>query len=421
MTLLLIIVVCIILSAYFSSTETAFSSLNKARLKGHVKSGLKGAALAYDLSENFDKILSTILIGNNIVNIVSASLSTVLFTKLLVGNESMAVTVSTIVMTVVVLIFGEITPKSLAKENPEKVAIFSAPILRFFMILLAPLNFPFSLWKKLLSMLFKAEQDTGMSDEELITIVEEAEQLGGFDAHESKLIRSAIEFDDCEASDILTTRFDVVAVPKTMPMHEVQALFQEKEFSRMPVYDENIDQITGFILEKDFYKLQFQNATNFDNIIHPIHFSVGSTKISDLLRQLQQAKCHISVVVDEFGSTMGIVTVEDILEELVGEIWDEHDEVVHIFTKLEENRFKVLCPVNLDEFFEYFGKPYDAEKYDDIQTITGWLMEEFSHVPQEGESYVFEDLTITIAKTEYSRILEIEVVIDPYYEPPEEE
>lgn len=411
--LLFTIIICILLSGYFSSTETAFSSLNRARLKGYVKNGDRGAALAYDLSDQFDRILSTILIGNNIVNIVSASLATVLCTRLMVGNESAAVTVSTIVMTITVLIFGEITPKTLAKEFPERWAMISAPALRLFMVVLFPLSLPFALWKQLLGKLFHFEQDMGTSDEELITIVEETEQLGGFDEHESKLIRSAIEFDECDASDILTSRFDVVAIPKTATMQEVQALFLEKEFSRMPVYEENIDQIVGFILEKDFYKLLFQGAQSFESIIHPVHFSVARTKISDLLRELQQSKSHLSVVVDEFGSTAGIITVEDILEELVGEIWDEHDEVIVPFNEIGENQYKVLCPVNLKDFFEFFHKPVDLEEYEDIQTVNGWLMDELEHLPVEGETYVYQNLSITVAKTEYTRILELDVVVTP--------
>ncbi|MFI3227485.1 MAG: hemolysin family protein [Clostridia bacterium] len=418
-TITLAIAVCVILSAYFSSTETAFSSLNKARLKNMIKSD-KRAQLAYDMSEDYNKILSTILIGNNIVNIVASSLATVLFTSL-IKNQQMAVTVATIVMTIVVLIFGEISPKTLAKEMPEKFAIFSAPILRFFTVILAPLNFPFSLWKLLLNKIFKFEQDKGMSEEELITIVEEAEQEGGFDEHESKLIRSAIEFNDCDAVEILTSRLDLIAIPATYNMTEVRDTFLEHGFSRLPVYEQNVDQVIGFIHEKDFYQILFEGKESFESIINPIHCTVPKTKISELLRELQLSKSHISLVVDEFGSTMGIVTVEDILEELVGEIWDEHDEVVVEFTKINEDKYKVLSSTNIDDFFEYFSIEGDLEKYDDVQTVSGWVIEEVGHIPNVGDCFVYENLTITVSKTDYRRIVEIDVEIDPYYVKPEKD
>ena len=414
-TITIAIGICLVLSAYFSATETAFSSINKARIKNMIKNGHNGAKLAYDMSEDFDKILSTILIGNNIVNIVSASLATVLFTRLMVDNESQAVAVSTIVMTILVLIFGEISPKSIAKENPEKFAIFSAPILRVFIFFLTPLNFPFTLWKKMLTKVFDFEQDKGMSDEELITIIEEAEQDGGIDEHESKLIRSAIEFNDCDAVEILTSSLDMIAIPKSSSMEDVKNTFLEHGFSRIPVYHENIDQVVGVIHEKDFYQILFEGKQDFKEIIKPIHCTIPKTKISDLLRELQQTKSHISLVVDEFGSTIGIVTIEDILEELVGEIWDEHDEVILDFVKLEEYKYKVLCSANLDDFFEKFRINADVERYEDVQTVSGWVIEEIGHIPNSGDRFTYENLTITVSKTDYRRILEIEIVIDPNY------
>lgn len=412
-TMALSIAFLICLSAYFSATETAYSSLNKARLKNMIKNGEKGAQRAYDISEDFNKVLSTILIGNNIVNIISTSLSTLLAIRMIDGRY--AVTVSTVIMTILVLIFGEITPKTLASEYPEKTAILSAPILKFFMMVLRPLNFPFTLWKKLLQRVFKFDTEKAMSEEELITMVEEAEQDGGLDEHESKLIRSAIEFNDCDAVEILTSSIDLVAIPKSLTMDQVKQNFLEHGFSRMPVYEQNIDQIIGVIHEKDFYQILFDGKDSFHSIIKPIHCTVPKTKISDLLRELQVSKTHISIVVDEFGSTMGIVTVEDILEELVGEIWDEHDEVIHDFTKIDENKFKVLCSANIDDFFEKFNIKADHEKYEDVQTVGGWVIEEIGQIPNVGDNFIFDDLTIKITKTDFRRILEIEVLVDPNY------
>ncbi|MFI3167858.1 MAG: hemolysin family protein [Bacillota bacterium] len=412
MTLLITIIICIILSAYFSSTETAFSSLNKARLKSYVKHGNQRAKLAYELSDQFDKILSTILIGNNIVNIVSASLATVLFTRLMSHDEAAAVIASTVVMTIVVLIFGEITPKILAKENPEKIAMLFAPLLRMFMIILLPLNFPFSLWKKLLNKIFKFKKDKGLSDDELINIIEETEQLGGIDEHESKLIRSAIKFDDLEASDVLTSRQEIIAISNKLSMEEVKNVFLENEYSRMPVYDENIDQIVGFILEKDFYKILLQDKIDFKEIIKPLYFTLPKMKVSNLLRELQSTKIHMSIVVDEFGGTMGLVTVEDILEELVGEIWDEHDKIVNEFTEIDDNKYIVLGSSNLKNFFDEFAICLESEKYDNIKTVSGWVIKTLNYIPHAGETFKYENMNIKIKKTKYSRILEIEVHVE---------
>lgn len=328
--LLITISICIMLSAYFSSTETAFSSLNKARLKSHIKAGNKRAILVSTLSERFDKVLSTILIGNNIVNIVSASLSTVLFTNLMVGDEAAAITTSTVVMTIVVLIFGEITPKILAKENPEKVAMLFAPLLNIFMIILCPLNYPFSVWKNILNSIFKFQKDKGLTNEELINIVEETEQLGGMDEHVSKLIQAAIKFDDCRSIDVLTPYENVVKISMDASKEEMKNIFLETKFSRIPVYDKKINQIVGLILERDFYTALLRGETSIQAIIKPLHTSQSNMKISELLRDLQTSKNHMSLVVDALGKTVGIITMEDIMEELVGEIWDEFDEISSI-------------------------------------------------------------------------------------------
>ncbi len=408
--ILLAIIFCIALSAFFSSTETAFSSLNKIRLKNQVKNNVKGAALAYEMSEKFDKVLSTILIGNNIVNIVSASLATVFFTQIMVGNESAAITLSTVVMTITVLIFGEITPKTLAKEFPEKFAIASAPTLRFFMIILTPLNFPFTLWKKLLNKIFNFKEQPSVSDEELITIVEDAEEKGGLNEYESTLICSAIGFDDREVADIMTSRPDIEAVDVSLSMEEIRNFFYEHEFSRLPVYDGNIDRVLGFVHQHDFYRALHEGATSVEGIINPIDDTISTAKISDLFRRLQKSKSHICIVVDEFGSTMGIVTIEDIIEELVGEIYDEHDEEVKNFTYSDDNICTVLCSTDIDLFFETFNIEYDIEKLGNIKTVGGWVIGIMGHIPQVGDAFTFKDIVVTVSKTDFRRLLEIEVI-----------
>ena len=347
---LIIIVFCVIMSAYFSATETAFSSLNRIRIKNMADKGNKKAALVMKMSENYDSMLSTILIGNNIVNIAATSLATVLFVNML-GDDA-GPTVSTIVTTVVVLVFGEVSPKSIAKESPEKFAMFSAPLLKVLMVILTPFNFLFAQWKKLLSHLFKTEGNRTVTEEELLTIVEEAEQEGGIDEQEGTLIRSAIEFTEQEAIDILTPRIDITAVSMGTSKDEIAEIFADTGYSRLPLYEENIDHIVGIIYQKDFHNYVYRTDKEISSIVRPALYIAKNKKIGELLKELQKEKLHIAVVLDEYGGTIGIVTLEDILEELVGEIWDEHDEVTQEIEKVSETEYLVLGSTNIDKLFE---------------------------------------------------------------------
>lgn len=397
--LIVVIAILIIMSAYFSATETAFSSLNKIKLKNLAVNGSKRAESTLNLAKKFDSILSTILIGNNIVNIASASIATIVFTKYY-GDAG--VTISTIVMTIVVLIFGEISPKSLSKESPEKFAMFSTPILKVLLIIFTPLNFVFGLWKKTISKVIKVEEIPIEVEEELLTIVEEAEIKGGIDEHESKLIRSAIEFNDLDADQILTSRVDLISISKEATIEDVRRVFKENKFSRIPVYENNIDNIIGVIHEKDFYDALDDKKVNIDSIIKPILYVTSNTKISELLKKFQ----YMAVVIDEFGGTMGIITLEDVLEELVGEIWDEHDEVVEYFKKIDEDKYSVICSVSLGDFFEEFNMKEEVDDFE-VQTVNGWVIKEFGYLPKVGESFVYRDLSISISKIEERRVKEI--------------
>lgn len=401
----------ILMSAYFSATETAFSSLNKIRLKNMASEGNKKAKLALDLANDYDKLLSTILVGNNIVNIAATSLATVIFIKI---YGSIGATISTVVMTVLVLIFGEISPKSMAKEAPETFSMFSAPIIKFFMIILAPVNFIFSLWKKLLSKIIKVDEDRKMTQDELMVLVDEVTQDGGIDEDEGKLLRSAIEFTERCAEDILTPRIDLEAVPSDATKEEVALLFQESRFSRLLVYEETIDDIIGVIHQKDFYTEKGITGRKLSEVMTEPVFVPKSIMISDLLKYLQKNKSHIAVVSDDYGGTLGIVTMEDILEELVGEIWDEHDEVVETFTKIDERKYKVLCNTDLETFLKFFDISYDEEN----SSVNGWVMEELGKIPEVGDKFSYENLDVTVTETDDRRVVEIEVIVN---EIPEEE
>ena len=400
-----VLAVLLVLSGFFSSTETAYSSLNKIRLKNKAADGDRRAALTLRIAEDYDRLLSTILIGNNIVNIASASLATVLFTAILGGA---GVSVSTVVMTVLVLIFGEITPKSLAKEAPESFAMFAAPIMRFFMGLLRPVNFLFMQWKKLITKLFKIKRNDQITEEELMTMVDEAESGGGIDRGEGDLLRSAIEFHDMTVEEICTPRVDVIAVEDTATMEEIGAIFRTHGLSRLPVYRETVDSVIGVIHEKDYYLCLHEGETDLHAFLNDVTCVAPGMKITALLRLLQQSKSHMAVVVDEFGGTVGVVTLEDILEELVGEIWDEHDEVVEDFRKISENVYRVSCGADLEDMFELFRLNVDTEDFD-FSTISGWVMQELGKIPETGDRFDYENLLVTVTKTDMRRVLEIEV------------
>ena len=395
--------VCLLLSAYFSATETAFSSANTTRLKTLAEKGNGSAALALKLLEQYDRLLSTILIGNNIVNIATASIGTVLFVR---HYGDAGATISTVVVTVVVLIFGEISPKSIAKDCAERCTMLSAPILRVLIWVLMPLNWLFSLWKKLLSRVFRLSGASKMSQEELLMLVDEVQQEGSIDRDEGELLKNAIGFSEQEAQDILIHRVDLAALPVTASTEEVAALFTQTKYSRLLVYDGSIDHILGTVHQKDFYVGCGVTDKPLRDIIAPPVFALENEPIRLLLKKLQQAKTHVAVVVDEYGGTCGIVTMEDILEELVGEIWDEHDEEEVFLRKLGPDTYAVDAAMDLADFAAYFHLKTDSE----MVSVSGWVMEQFGRVPEAGDSFACGDLRVQVTRVENHRIEEIRVV-----------
>ena len=410
------LVALVALSAYFSATETAFTSLNRIRLKTRADDGDKRAARTLALAADFDRLLSTLLIGNNIVNNVATTIGAVLFIQLI--GPGKGPTVSATVLTIVILIFGEVTPKSLAKERPEAWAIVATPLLRVMAVLLTPVNFLFTQWKKLLRVLLRHQDDDGITEEELMGMVDQAETEGSLDQHESDLIRNAIEFNDMEVSEILTPRVDLEALADTATMEEAAAMYADSGFSRLPIYHDSIDNIIGVLHEKDFYAAYCRGVKRLSELKSSVLYTTETARISDLLRQLQQNKVHMAVVVDEYGGTQGIVTMEDIMEELVGEIWDEHDEVIEEFRKQSDGSYLVACSADLDDLYDLFdmkpGQEYDAS------SVSGWVMEEIGRVPDVGDRFQADGLDVCVTRVEHRRVMEIRVrPLPPEREEPE--
>ena len=401
-TYLTIMVVCLILSSFFSATETAFSAMNTTKLKTLAEKGNKNAALVCKLDEQYSRLISTILIGNNIVNIAMASVGTVLFT-LKFGD--MGATLSTIVVTIVVLIFGEISPKSIANNCPEQLAMLSAPVVQFLIWIFLPLNILFVGWQKLLTKIFHLEPSAKMSQEELLTLVNEVQEDGTIDEDEGGLLRNAIEFSDQEARDILIHRTDLAALPITATKEEIAEMFTETKFSRLLIYQDTIDDILGIIHRKDFYVGCGITEKEVKDIISPAIFLLESEPIRMILKKQQKAKTHVAVVVDEYGGTCGIVTMEDILEELVGEIWDEHEEAEVLLRRIAPDTYLIDASMDFEEFADYFKLDEESE----MVSVSGWVMEQFGRVPEQGDQLTYKGLEIEVTKVGNHHVDEIRV------------
>ncbi len=416
--LFITILVLILFSGFFSSTETAFSCANRIKLRTLASNGNKRAKKTLDLAEEkYDKLITTILIGNNIVNLTASTLATLFFAKLIADANTSAI-VSTASITVAVLIFGEITPKFIAKVSPEKMAMTFYPLIKFFYYVFYVLCLIFSGWKWLLSKIFRFKNEDVVTEDEIMTMVEEAEEDGTLKTEETKLIRSVIEFDDLEVGDILVPRVNIVAIDLADSMDEIKKIFSREGYSRLPVYKNSIDTIIGTIHEKDFFNAYLNGKKGIDGIMQNAFYTTEHVKISSLLRQLQKSKVHIAVVLDEYGGTLGMVTLEDILEELVGEIWDEHDEIINHFKKIEDNVYLVDGNATLSDAFEFFSLG-DEEEFE-ASTVSGWIIEMLGEIPRAGTSLVHENLNVEILKATVKRVLQVKVTVTENIEKIEE-
>ena len=405
------IIILILFSAYFSATETAFTSANRIRIKNMANEGNKKAQWVFDLSEKYDKLLTTILVGNNIVNITMTAVATVMFVSL---YKEHGATIATIVMTVAVLIFGEITPKNIAKEKAESFSMWSAPIISFFMTILTPINFIFTKWKHFVVKMFKLNEEETITDDEILTMVEEAETGGSIDEKRSELIQNAIEFDELTAEDVMTPRPEMEAIDSECSKEELAAIFEETGYSRLPVYEEEIDKIIGVINQKDFHNYVVGKNMKIADFINPVVFVAETMKIFDLLRKMQQLKTHMAIVIDEYGGTSGLVTMEDIIEELVGEIYDEHDAIVNKeIMPLQNGSYRVQCSANISKILDYFEI---TEEIQEVNTVNGWVSMQLDRLPKKDDRFetVIDNkkLKVRVTKADDRKAIEINLVVE---------
>jgi len=407
----IVILALVALSAFFSSTETAYSCANKIKLKSMITLGKKNAKAVYKFAdEGYDKLVTAILVGNNIVNLTASALGTILFSKL-IADQNLAATVSTAVLTVLVLLFGEITPKYLASVYPEKFCFFVYPLMTLFYWLLWPICKIFDGFKWCLAKIFKLRKDETVTDEELKSLVDEAEESGTLKEDESELLRSALEFDDLKVEDILVPRVDVYAVEEESTMEEVLEVFRKTGYSRLPVYKETIDNVVGLIHERDFFVGYLKGETNIGHLIQDIAFTSEYTRISSLLKQLQKQKIHMAAVSDEYGGLVGIVTLEDILEELVGEIWDEDDRAVRNVVPMTDGSYSVNPEEHVLDVLDELGLDYSEEEEEEIgrKLMNELAYEVFPHIPVAGDSFRYLGMKISVLVMRHNRIMRLKV------------
>lgn len=414
----LLVVVCVGMSAFFSGTETAFATVNRIRMKNRAADGDVKAQKVLHIAEEYDRALSAILIGNNVVNIASASIGTLIFTSLL-GPSGAGV--STLVMTIIVLIFGEVLPKSIAKENADSFAYAVVNILDILIKVLSPFIFFFVKLKQLVAK-NHGNDEPSVTEEELKYIIEESENEGVLEQQESELVQSALDFDETLVSEVLTPRVDVVAVDVKEDPEKVKELFFEEGYSRLPVYKGTVDTIIGVIHSKDFFKAYLADRhVDLKMVLQKTIYVPPKKKISELLTELQKLKSHMAIVTDQYGGTIGVITLEDIIEELVGDIWDESDEEEVDLVCDREGHYIVSGDMGLEDFFDDIGFEYNAKEWEDAaNTVAGWALETLERIPESGDTFTYENLVIQVKEVFEQRILKLDVTVCPKIEETEE-
>ena len=414
----ILLVILIALSAFFSASETAYTTVNKIRLQNYVDAGSKKAKTALFIAENYDRTLTTILIGNNIVNIGASSIATLLFVKLF-GPSGAAI--STAVMTILILIFGEVLPKCFAKESSEKFALaFSRP-LRILMTVFWPVVFLFIQLKKVAKHIspIKEEETPTVTEQELKFIVESIEDEGVLEKQESELVQHALEFDEKTVQEVLTPRVDMTTLDIEDDLQTNIGLVLTERFSRIPVCRGTSDRIIGILHTKDLLEALVRgDAIDLASMVQPAFFVYKTKKLSSLLADFKRNKTHVAIVTDDYGGTVGMVTMEDLLEELVGDIWDEDEEIIRDFVRIDSQHFLISGDLTIRELFDHLDLPF-SNLESNHTSCGGWALEALGHIPQAGEAFRFKNMTLTIQEMDDQRVKKLSVYLAP--QPEEEE
>lgn len=418
----ILVVIFIMCSAFFSGSETALTSINKIRLKSMADNGDKRAARTLRVAEDYEQMISTILIGNNIVNTGSASVATVLFTVWLGAERGAAV--STVVMTVLVLIFGEVVPKNYGKANADSLAMFVSGPISVLMVIFKPLSYILGGISKFVIRITGTKEDEkpSVTEEELKYIVESIEEEGVLEEKESDLVQSALEFDEIEVQEILTPRVDMITLDVEDSWDDILALAKDSTVSRIPVYEDSIDNIIGLVHVRDILEDEILHKEhNIRDLLTQCIFVHKTMRLSALLEKLRKEKMTMAIVTDDYGGTMGLVTIEDLVEELVGEIWDEYDDVEEELTKKDENTYEVSGDYNIYDLMEELDE--DNRSFEsDYNTVSGWVLEQLEHIPKVGESFVYQDrMRVTVLEMEDQRITKLRIELLPKPAPVENE
>ena len=398
-----VLIIVLLTSAYFSAAETAFLNYNKSRMR-NMEANNKKAALVLNLEDNYDNLMSTILFFRSVLNVTAASLIIFIFSKLFINK---GILISTVIAIFIIMTAGELIPRGLANMAPDKTAMSCAPSMRLFVRICSPFNFILATLKKMIYRVFKAEEQPSVYEDDLRTVLDEVENEGVIDKSESDLIRSAIEFNETVAEDIYTPRIDIVGIEENESLESIKEKFILSGYSRLPVFSGGMDNIIGVLNEKDYYQALHRKEKDINKMVSKTIYVTPNKKISELLKELQISKAHMAIVIDEYGGTEGLITMEDIIEELVGEIWDEHDEVIEWFKKIGEDKYLVSCNADIDDMLDLFGIEVDDEL--DITTVNGFVTMLFEGIPEEGGRIVYKDLDITVTKAEAKRVIEIQV------------
>ena len=404
----LIILALLLFADYFAVCETSFAAVSRIRLKTAMERGDRRANKAMYVCEHFDKAITTILIGTNIVHLSCASYVTVLVTR---RWGLSAVTLSTFVTTIVVFFVGEMLPKSIAKKYSLRLALGTASSLVFFMHLLTPISFVLTKIGEFASRLTKGDSEVSVTEDELYDIIENMTDEGDLDSEQGDLVHSALAFGDLTAESILTARVDMETIDVDDPLEEILSQVKASRHSRIPVYQDSVDNIIGVLQIRRFMReyLQKQEKTDLRSLLDEPYFVHQSAKIDELLSVMSSKKINMTIVTDSYGGTVGIVTVEDILEELVGEIWDEDDEVVEPCVDHGDGSYSFDAGVDIEDAFEFMDYEDPDETDFDHKLLGEWAYEQFDAIPQEGDSFTYNGLRITVEKVQQRRIMKLHI------------